>query len=298
MLTFFLAWLKKESLDKFKVIQYDLAVAIRIYPGISKEPVFFQDSKPTMVENMLSSFLRGIGNLRVKFYFLLDHCPTEYQHLIKQTLVGHDFEIIEIEGKGGNLVTFERQIDLLLQQNDSENVMFVEDDYLYTRGAIEDSVRFLQNQGVDFVSPYDHMDYYTLSLHDHPVKVRFFEGRHWRQANSTTLTFLTTKRVLKETHRYFRTFSRKNWDCSIFWTLGKYHIFSLRSLAKFIFLAIKGDSFFLKIWLRTWYFTPLANVTSRRYQLWTPIPSGATHLQQGGLAPNVDWEKEITPARL
>jgi hypothetical protein len=69
-----------------------------------------------MVENMLSSFLRGIGNIRVKFYFLLDHCPTEYQHLIKQTLVGHDFEIIEIEGKGGNLVTFERQIDLLLQQ--------------------------------------------------------------------------------------------------------------------------------------------------------------------------------------
>lgn len=272
---------------------FDLAVAIRIYPGISKEPVFFQDSKFTMVENTLMSFLRGIGGLRVKFYLLLDHCPIEYYQLVEKLLADQEFQIVEIEGKGGNQITFDRQIDLLLAQNDSENIMFVEDDYLYTKGAIEDSVRFLQTEGVDFVSPYDHMDYYTMWLHNHPVNIRFFEGRHWREANSTTLTFLTTKSVLRKTQRYFRTFSKKNWDCSIFWTLCKYHIFSLRTIIKFARFAIKGDTFFIKAWLRTWYFTPLANIFTRKYYLWTPIPSGATHLQEGGLAPNIDWEKEI-----
>lgn len=273
---------------------YDLTVAIRIYPGISKDPVFFRDSKLIMVENMLHSFLRGIGNLRVKFILLLDHCPAEYHHLIKKILAGQDLDIIDIEGQGGNQVSFERQIDLLLEQNDSENIMFAEDDYLYRKDAIEKSVRFLQAKGVDFVSPYDHMDYYTMWLHDHPVRIRISDDTHWREANSTTLTFLTTKKVLRETHHYFRTFSKKNWDCSIFWTLGKYHIFSLKTLFKFTSLAIKGDTFFIKAWLRTWYFTPLANILTRKYYLWTPIPSGATHLQAGGVAPNVDWEKEIT----
>lgn len=273
---------------------YDLAVAIRIYPGISKDPVFFRDSKLSMVENMLRSFVRGIGTLRVKIYVLLDHCPQEYHQRINEIVKDQDVEIIEIEGIGGNQVTFERQIDLLLEQNDSENIMFAEDDYLYRKGSVQACVRFLNTDGVDFVSPYDHMDYYTMWLHEHPVNIRISEDSHWREANSTTLTFLTTKSVLRETHRYFRTFSKKNWDCSIFWTLGKRHIFSLRSFFKFFSLAVKGETFFLKAWLRTWYFTPFANISTRKYHIWTPIPSGATHLQVGGIAPHVDWEKEIT----
>jgi hypothetical protein len=119
--------------------------------------------------------------------------------------------------------------------------------------------------------------------------VRVAEGLHWRMANSTTLTFLTKKEVLKKTHRYFRTFAKKNWDCSIFWTLTKYHIFNPISFFYFVSQAIKGNSFYLKIWLRCWYFTPLANFITPKYTLWSPITSAATHLQEGGIAPNIDW---------
>lgn len=274
--------------------KFDLTVAMRIYPGISKEPVYFSENKLEMVRRMLETFRKSVGKLNVKYHIILDSCPPEYTQLALQILgdvnPNNPIEIHNVSN-GGNMYTFSKQIDLLLDQNDSEYVMFAEDDYLYLDNQLEKCVEFLKMPYVDFIAPYDHMDYYTLKLHDHPVHVSISGGVHWREANSTTLTFLTKKSVLKETEKYFRTFSNKNWDCSIFWTLSKYHIFSITSLFYFSVEAIRGNTFFLKIWLRCWYFTPLANIFTRRYRLWSPIPSAATHLQEGGLAPNVDWDK-------
>jgi len=276
--------------------KFDLTVAMRIYPGISKEPVYFSDDKLEMVRSMLESFKKSTGALRVKYLIILDRCPEEYSQLI-QELYGAkyelQYEIHSIHEGGGNMYTFTKQIELLLDQNDSEYIMFAEDDYLYLDNQLSKCVEFLQKPYVDFVAPYDHMDYYSLKMHDHPVHVRISNGLHWREASSTTLTFLTTKTVLSKTQKYFRTFARKNWDCSIFWTLCKYHIFSIRSLFYFIMEATRGNSFFLKIWLRCWYFTPFANIFTRKYRLWSPIPSAATHLQEGCLAPNVDWDKVV-----
>jgi hypothetical protein len=58
--------------------RFDLAVAYRVYPGISKEPAVHADDKLRLAELCLRSFKEALGTLRVKVWALLDGCPPEY----------------------------------------------------------------------------------------------------------------------------------------------------------------------------------------------------------------------------
>src|ERR1039458_534654 len=90
----------------------DLAVAYRIYPGVSKSPAFFSTDKFRLSEMCLHSFKRALGGLRVKIWALLDGCPPEYEALFRDTFRSNDLEILSLN-KIGNLATFSLQIDLL-----------------------------------------------------------------------------------------------------------------------------------------------------------------------------------------
>jgi hypothetical protein len=262
----------------------DLAVAYRIYPGVSKSPAFFSTDKYKLSEMCLRSFRSAMDGLQVKVWALLDGCPPEYESLFREVLADCDLEIVPLN-KVGNLGTFSLQIDLLTKQTDAQYVYFAEDDYYYLPGALEKMVAFMrQNPDVDFVTPYDHPDsYHTSSRHERHL-VRPFGDSYWRTASSTCLTFLTSRANLVHTQSIFRTYSRGNMDCPIWLSLTqKLELCNPR--------VHWHDGFRVKTWLKALRWGYGALLFGRRYHLWTPMPALATHMESSCLSPIIDWQR-------
>ena len=63
---------------------YDVAVAYRIYPKISKKPAIFSNDKYKLGEFCLKSFKNSLGSLKVKIIAILDNCPSNYEYLFNR----------------------------------------------------------------------------------------------------------------------------------------------------------------------------------------------------------------------
>jgi hypothetical protein len=262
---------------------FDLAVAYRIYPGISKVPAFFSNDKFKLSELCLRSFKRSLGSLRVKVWALLDGCPPEYEELFLKVLGDQDLEIVRLDGVG-NLSTFALQIDLLTKQTVASYVYFAEDDYFYLPDALSAMLTFMrEHSDVDFVTPYDHPDSYYTSSRFERHHVKPFGDRYWRTASSTCLTFLTSRENLISTQSMFKTYCHGNMDCPIWLALTqKSELSNVR--------VHWHDAFRLKTWIKTWRWGYRALLFRRRYQLWAPMPALATHMESTGLSPLFDWQ--------
>jgi len=264
----------------------DLAVAYRIYPGVSKVPAYYSSDKFKLSEMCLASFQEALGDLKVKVYAILDGCPPEYVDLFQRVLQGRDLEIIQPD-RIGNHATFGLQIDLLRNQTSAEYVYFAEDDYFYFPEAIKRMVGFIRDSDeVDFVTPYDHPDsYYTSSCHERHF-IKPWGDRYWRTTSSTCLTFLTSRHVLESTQSILRSYCRGNMDCPMWQAMTqKFSLFDPR-----IHFA---DILRLKLWVRTWQYGFGRVMFGRRYKLWAPIPTLSTHMESTCLSPLVDWQEEF-----
>jgi len=266
--------------------KYDLVVAYRVYPKLSKGAIDIFNNKFELVEMCLRSFKKSLGNLKVRMFVLLDDCPTEYTDLFKKYFDINDLDIMDMDGIG-NLRTFQTQVGMLCSQGVSQFVYFAEDDYYYFPNQIEKMISFLkENKDVDFVTPYDHLDYYTHILHKHKTKIKVFGNKHWRQVNSTCLTFLTTRKVLQKTKKVFFTYTRnKVEDVGLWLALTKKHLFNPIAILKFLIYKPIVDKYILK----TWFYNLKQILFGKRYKLWSPIPTIATHMTKDFLSPCIDW---------
>src|SRR5438477_549703 len=106
---------------------YDLAVAYRVYPRVSKsaQSLPFGDDKALLAETCLKSFKDCLGSLRVKLWAILDGCPQEYEEFFRKHISSDDLVIIKLNAVG-NGATFDRQLDILLQQNDAHILYFAQ----------------------------------------------------------------------------------------------------------------------------------------------------------------------------
>ena len=268
----------------------DLAIAYRIYPGVSKKPAFFSTDKFRLSEMCLRSFKEALGELKVKIWAILDGCPPEYEALFRGMFDSNELEILPLN-KTGNLATFSLQIDILTGQVDAPFVYFAEDDYFYLPNALEKMVGFMrENKDVDFVTPYDHPDSYYTSSQFESHRVRPFGDRYWRTASSTCLTFLTSRQNLLRTQSTFRTYSRGNWDCPVWLSLTqKFELANPR--------VHWSNLFRLAIWGQTFRWGLGALLFRRRYRLWVPLPTLATHMESPCLSPLVDWQSVFVKAQ-
>lgn len=266
---------------------YDLCVAYRIYPKVAKlaQSLPFGDDKLRQAEICLRSFRNSLGSLRVKLWAILDGCPGEYHELFERYFAPEDLIFIELSG-AGNKATYGKQLDILLSQDDAEFVYFAEDDYLYLPNGFPLLLRFLGNgENVDFVTPYDHPDCYSLDLHREPKWVTVFEGHHWRTASSTCLTFLTRKSTLEKYERVLRTYCRRNDDCAMWLSLTKRRVFNPLAILRYF---ARGESY-RKVPLKAWLFCWPQILFGKKAKLWLPVPGVATHLSAKLLSPGLDW---------
>ncbi|HKF20738.1 MAG TPA: glycosyltransferase family 2 protein [Candidatus Angelobacter sp.] len=267
--------------------KYDLAVAYRIYPKVAKTALGLPltSNKAQLAEVCLQSFRRSLGGLRTKIWVLLDGCPPYYADIFRRYFAEDDLTLVPLPAIG-NYGTFNRQIEILLGQNESEMVYFAEDDYFYLPDQFRFMMDFLQaSQDVAFISPYDHRDSYTMPLHEVPVLVREYGGHRWKTAASTCLTFLTTRSTLKRTESVFRTYARRNYDCSMWLSLTKERV---REPWAWPSLAAR-QPFSWKIISKAWLFGWHQILFGKRQRLWTPVPGIATHMDTNALSPGIDW---------
>lgn len=266
---------------------YDVAVAYRIYPQVAAAavPLPFGGDKLPLSEACLRSFKESLGGLHARIWVLLDACPPEYMDIFTDYFGRKDVTFLNLDGVG-NQATFRRQIEILLDQQDSDVLYFAEDDYIYLPGQFGSMIDFLLSNGdVDFVSPYDHLDCYTLDLHRQPKWLRVHGNRHWRTAASTCLTFLTTRETLRKTKRVFEKYKRRSFDCSLWLSLTKHRVFNPFFLARSSFREPHSFRIVLKSWVYCWS----QILFGRSWKLWVPVPAVATHLDASALSPNVDW---------
>lgn len=267
--------------------KYDLAVCYRIYPGVSRKPLFaFKEKLPLLLLN-LETFKASLGDLKIKMWVLLDNCPPPYADLLNKIFPDTKMEIIPLSGEG-NRATFIRQIDILSTQTDSQLVYFAEDDYLYLPHSIERTVKFmLHYPEADFVTAYDHPDYYTKYVHyGHGKKAIEDEGSRWRTVASTCLTFMGRRQILAESASAFKTYN-KNPDLAIWMTLTKTGVFNPLSWIR----SMQDGLFFSAAHVLAWRYTWRQILLGKRRTLWAPTPSLITHMESSGLAPGVEWAK-------
>lgn len=265
--------------------KYDLAVAYRIYPKVSKDPGIYQNDKLKLSEFALKSFKNSLSGLKVKMFVLLDNCPPEYTELFQKYFAPEDLELLSFNGVG-NAETFKKQIEILESQNYSENIYFAEDDYFYKKNGFGEALKFFESRAdIHFLSLYDHLDYYINPLHNYKSEIHFSPASHWRTNSCTCLTFLTSKSSLKKARKILMTYTKKNYDASMWMSITKIKVFSLIFMMKHL---AKRDNIF-KIYVKLWLFGWRHILFCKRMKIWNPMPSLATHLENNYLAPTVDW---------
>jgi hypothetical protein len=266
---------------------YDLAVAYRMYPKVSKPALSLPlgDDKLRLADICLRSFKNSLGTLRVKIWAILDGCPKEYRELFERYFAGEDLIFVDLPGIG-NQATFGKQIDILLSQGEADLVYFAEDDYVYLPGQFPLMLNFLrEGKEVDFVTPYDCPDCYHLDVHREPKWLTVFEEHHWRTAASTCLTFLTRKNTLARYERMFRTYSRRNDDFPLWLSLTKRRIFSPLALLRYF----ARREFYWKALLKSWLYCWPQVLFGKTAKLWVPVPGIATQWCAGLFSPGFDW---------
>lgn len=264
---------------------FDLAIALRVYPQISKQPLGNFETKFDLFKVGFKSLLASLGPIRAKFFVILDSCDDSYAAFVSGLVPSHSLQIERVD-KAGNAKTFLMQMQWLQNQTDAEMVFLAEDDYLYQPGMFGRMMDLIKQCGdnVHFVSPHNHWHYYSNSIHrEAGTRLLFENGENWHMPVSTCLTFLTTKKILIETSGVFATYAKGNFDFSIFVSLVRPSIF------RFPPAKLLANSFFLKSLLKAIRHTAGQVYFGRPYVLAVPLVPVATHMQIDELGPGVNW---------
>lgn len=287
---------------------YDLVIALRTYTGskISRSRAIYKENKYALVDLCLKSLKDSLGSLKVKFFALLDSCPPKWEEIFRKYFKMEDLEIINLN-RAGEIGSIRIAFDILLEQNYSNIIFMAEDDYFYISNQFEKMIQFINNPNVDFITPYDHIDYYTRRFHDYPSYLRIFGGTHWRTVSTTCNTFLTTKNALSKTRdlflrsysaqphfdrfknkilrRIFRDFFERSTDADVWLSLTKINLFRPFRILKYRFQYQGPYIIYFKAWRYNWK----QILTGKKWKLWCPIPSIATHMEKNVLAPTINW---------
>jgi hypothetical protein len=270
----------------------EITIVYRVYPRVSKRPAVFANDKRRLVALGLRSLNRALGDLDAHVIALLDACPDEYAALVEACLPGRHLSIRRLgtlERGVGNFATFALQVDELSAIRTPFG-MFAEDDYFYLPNGIRAMVEFARaQQGVDFVTPFDHPAFYWRTIHQVPSQVTVHEGRHWRTVNSTCLTFMGRREAIRLTKGTLLTYARGNHDASMWMALTKE---PLRHAGRTMAI-LAGPQETRRLPLHSWRHNWSQLLFGRTYCLWAPVPSLATHLEATDLAPGIDWLAEM-----
>jgi hypothetical protein len=268
-------------------MKYDLVITYRICPKLSKNPAGHFANKFELSKFCLLSMKKALEGLNYKIYALLDGCPKEYESLFTDNFNNDDLEIIHFDSLG-NKKTWKKEVELLSIQNDSEIIYCAEDDYFYIEN-IKDMVDLIRSGKADFVTPYEHPGCYTDG-HIINSEIIIFNNKRYMTVQHACFTFMTTKKTFLENRRYFLIFS--DWFGSDFVTWGCITLgLNYFRYIKLLFNYKNYSIINLKVYGSMFLFAIHRFIFNKKYKLFMPIQSFATHMEKDQLAPGIDWGK-------
>ena len=194
---------------------------------------------------------------KANWYVIADNVSNETKEYLNSKV-----KTIKYVSVGHGAGTFNLALDVALSLPSSEIVYFLENDYLHKPGAdkvLEDGV----NLGFDYVTAYDHPDKYLNPFeggnpfcNGRAEDTRVYLGQycHFKLTNSTTMTFTSSVKTLKEDENILRK-----------WTKDTHpHDFQM--------------------------FMELKQIGRR---LASSIPGYSTHGETAWLSPLTDWQKQL-----
>jgi len=167
--------------------------------------------KPDYINNekCLQNFCNVFYDHIYDIHIIADNCSEPTIDLINKYIDPANIEKVSV-GHGAG--TFNLALDKALKWEDDEIVYFVENDYLHKINS-SDIIKEGLNLGASFVSLYDHPDkYLDPSRGGNPyceggaedTRVYLTDSCHWKITNSTTMTFASTVKKLKEYEHILR----------------------------------------------------------------------------------------------
>lgn len=151
-------------------------------------------------ENCLKNFVSVFGNQNL--YIIADNCSEDTLRMITKYCHPNRIEKVSV-GHGAG--TFNLALDMALTYDDDVVVYFVENDYIWLKGANEIMEKALNN-GADFFTSYIHPDKYMVQGGNPEVdvdggylnKMYLLDGDLFFTVNSTTMTFSSKVKTLRE----------------------------------------------------------------------------------------------------
>ena len=268
---------------------YFLVIALRVCPVLAKTAWGFSD-KLELVRASCRSMRRALDLVeeRWKLKIILDGCPPSYRNMISSEFSDSSGVIQFIDTMSiGNQATYSMQIDILLKEYEAEIVYFAEDDYIYAPEAFVAMLDWMRHKEVDFVTPLDHPDAYVVKAQGLASSIRISRFHHWREVDSTCLTFMTKAETLRRFERTFRYFARYGEEGSQWLSFTQRAPYSIRIIARAVWLFLsRTNCHFGEIApLCTWRRHLWALLFRRRCSLWCPIPSLAVHCSKDSIPP-------------
>ena len=213
--------------------------------------------KPDYINNesCLANAVKVFDNC--EWSIIADNISEETNDMIQKYKSRNHIHYVE---KGNGAATFNIALDEALEMDENDSVYFLENDYLHkpnSKTIIEEGLQL----GANFVSLYDQPDKYMVPTKGvnpycdggaENTRVYLSENTHWKVTNSTTMTFASTVKNLKEWEGILRK-----------WTSGTH-----------------PDDFRMFIELQT-----------QGKILITPIPGYATHGETRWLSPLINWRE-------
>ena len=194
---------------------------------------------------------------KANWYVIADNVSDETKEYLNSKV-----ETVKYVSVGHGAGTFNLALDVALSLPSSEIVYFLENDYLHKPGAdkvLEDGIEL----GFDYVTAYDHPDKYLnpfeggnpfCSGRAEDTRVYLGQYCHFKLTNSTTMTFASSVKTLKEDEEVLRKWTKDT------------HPYDFQ-----MFIELKQ--------------------IGRR--LASSIPGYSTHGETAWLSPLTDWQKQL-----
>lgn len=169
----------------------------------------YKKDKPLYInnKNCLNNFCKYFDISDI--YIIADNVSDKTYEMICENI---DKSQIEKVSMGNGAKTFNLALDKAIALKDEEYIYFVENDYLHKPNSKNILIEGL-SLGAPYVTLYDHPDkYIDPTIGGNPfckggaenTRVYLSKSVHWKITNSTTMTFATTVKTLKQDEAILR----------------------------------------------------------------------------------------------
>jgi hypothetical protein len=231
----------------------------------------------------LSNAVKEFGSDNI--FVIADNCQSQTINYIKEHSLQYE------ETSLGNSASFLYTINKILKIHKPEDLVYLlEDDYLHRSGS-KDAI--LEGLNIaDYVTLYDHPDKYLLSSNGgnsfnsgklHTTRLYVTKTTHWRETNSTTMTFACKVQTLKDNYAIWKKNTKTNIpdDFYAFIEITQKSLYDV-----FLFFFLHRKRIFLTLF-RNWFFR------KKTKRIISSVPAMATHTEVKTIAPVIKWENII-----